>query len=76
MLLVFAFGKLFLRRGASNLGPPGATDFLRAMRLLSDGLKLWDDPILHIEVLCLSSLYLQTADMRGAVYVFVRIPTP
>ncbi len=76
LLLVIAFGKLFLRRGASSLGPPGATDFLRALRLQSDVLDLWDDPILRVEILCLISLYLNTADMRPTAYTFVRILSP
>lgn len=73
LLLVIAFGKLFLRRGASSLGPPGATDFLRALKLQTDILNIWEDPILRIEVLCLMSLYLQTADMRGTAYAFVSV---
>jgi proline utilization trans-activator len=76
LLLVIAFGKLFLRRGASSLGPPGAADFLRALRLQPDVLDLWDDPILRIEVLCLITLYLNTADMRPTAYTFVSIPSP
>lgn len=71
LLLVIAFGKLFLRRGASSLGPPGAPDFLRALKLQPDVLDLWDDPILRIEILCLISLYLLTADIRGTAYTFV-----
>jgi proline utilization trans-activator len=74
LLLVIAFGKLFLRRPASSLGPPGAGDFLRALRLQSDVLDLWDDAILRIEVLCLISLYLLTADMRPTAYTFVCVP--
>ncbi|KAH8811331.1 fungal-specific transcription factor domain-containing protein [Xylogone sp. PMI_703] len=69
--LVVAFGKLFLRRGASALGPPGAKDFLQAMRLKSDLLDFCDDPVLGIEVLCLISLYLFTADIRSAAYTFI-----
>ena len=76
LLLVIAFGKLFLRRGASSLGPPGATDFLRALRLQPDVLNLWDDPILRMETLCLISLYLLTADIRGTSYAFVCTMSP
>lgn len=75
-LLVIAFGKLFLRRGASSLGPPGASDFLRAMKLQPDVLDLWDDPILRIEILFLISLYLNTSDMRATAYSFVRLCLP
>lgn len=73
LLLVIAFGKLFLRRGASPLGPPGATDFLRALTLQTDILDLWGDPILRIETLCLTTLYLMSCDMRATAYYFVRI---
>lgn len=71
--LVVAFGKVFLRRGASSLGPPGAIDFLHAMKLRSGMLDLWEEPSLGIEILCLVSLYLLTADIRSAAYTFVRI---
>lgn len=71
LLLVIAFGKLFLRRGASSLGPPGARDFLRALRLQADMLDIWDDSILRLEVLCLISLYLHAADMRPTAYLIV-----
>jgi proline utilization trans-activator len=74
LLLVIAFGKLFLRRGASSLGPPGAADFLRALRLQPDVLDLWSDPVLRMEILCLITLYLNTADMRPTAYTFVNHP--
>lgn len=70
-LLVVAFGKLFLRRGASTLGPPGAVEFLQAIKLKPDVLELWEDPVLSIEILCLISLYLFTVDMRSSAYTFV-----
>jgi proline utilization trans-activator len=69
--LVVAFGKLFLRRGPSDLGPPGAIDFLHAMKLKPDVLDLWDDPILSIEILCMISLYLFAIDVRSSAYTFV-----
>lgn len=71
LLLVIAFGKLFLQRGTSPLGPPGAREFLRALRLQEDVLDFWDDPSLRIEILCLISLYLLTADMRPTAYTMV-----
>lgn len=73
LLLVIAFGKMFLRRGASALGPPGANEVLQALRIKTDPLDLWDDPILRVEVLCLVSLYLLMADMRVTAYTYVRI---
>lgn len=72
-LLVIAFGKLFLRRGASSLGPPGAEDVIRALRLKSDLRDVWEEPVLCVEIVCLMSLYLLTADIRGTAYVFVCI---
>lgn len=74
-LLAIAFGKLFLRRGASALGPPGATDFLRALTLQNDILYLWADPILKIETLCLTTLYLMSCDMRATAYCMVGTAT-
>lgn len=73
LLLVIAFGKLFLRRGASALGPPGATDFLRALTLQNDILDLWADPILRVETLCLTTLYLMSCDMRATAYCMVGV---
>ncbi|EXJ81572.1 hypothetical protein A1O1_07636 [Capronia coronata CBS 617.96] len=70
-LVVIAFGKLFLRRGASSLGPPGASDVIRALQLLPGILDSWEDPVLYVEVLCLLSLYLLTADIRGSAYVMI-----
>ena len=74
-LLVVAFGKLFLRRGASSLGPPGAKDVVRALRLKPDVSDSWQEPVLYVEVLCLLSLYLLTADIRETAYVFVSLRT-
>lgn len=71
LLLVIAFGKLFLQRGASALGPPGATDFLRAIQLQSDDLDVGQDPVTKIEVLCMISLYLNTLDMRASAYYYI-----
>jgi hypothetical protein len=76
LLLVIALGKACLQRGASSLGPPGAAEFLRAVRLQTDVLDLWSDTILHMEILCLTSLYLLFSDMRETAYTFVRVPLP
>ncbi|KAK4499314.1 hypothetical protein PRZ48_009827 [Zasmidium cellare] len=73
LLLFIAFGKMFLRRGASALGPPGASEVLQALRIKTKTLDLWDDPILRVEVLCLISLYLLMADMRMTAYTYVCI---
>ena len=70
-LLIIAFGKLFLRRGASSFGPPGAKEFLWALKLLSDPLNMWNDSLQYLEVLCLTALYLNTADMRANAYTTV-----
>jgi hypothetical protein len=71
-LLVVALGKLFLGKGASQLGPPGAADFLCAMKLKPDVSDFYDeDPTLGTEILCLEALYLLSADMRKSSYVSV-----
>jgi proline utilization trans-activator len=72
LLLVIALGKMFLVRGASTLGPPGATEAMKALELISDVLDLWEDPVLRIESLCLASLYILTADLRSTAYTMVR----
>jgi hypothetical protein len=72
LLLTIAFGKLFLRKPLSALGPPGASDFLSALKMQSDMLDYWDDPLTWVENLLLISIYLNTADMRASAYSFVR----
>ncbi|KAL2206858.1 hypothetical protein CC79DRAFT_1370256 [Sarocladium strictum] len=71
LLLTIAFGKLFLRKPLSALGPPGASDFLSALKMQSDMLDYWDDPLTWVENLCLISIYLNTADMRASAYSFI-----
>jgi hypothetical protein len=67
-----AFGKLILGRGASALGPPGAAEFLRAMKKIPDISSFsHEDPIMEIEVICLITLYLFSADMRTTAYALV-----
>lgn len=68
VLLFIAMGKLFIRNGASELGPPGSAEFLRAMELIPDSRTLHSDPLLSIETLCLASLYLLSSDAREVAY--------
>jgi proline utilization trans-activator len=71
-LLVMALGKLILGRGASALGPPGATEFLRAMKKVPDiSFFSHDNPVAQVETICLASLYLLSADMRTTAYALV-----
>ena len=70
-LLVIAIGKLLLGRGATELGPPGAGDFLQVMARLPDLSTMYRYQVISIEILCLISLYLQAADMRSVAYNFV-----
>lgn len=71
LLLVIAFGKLFLGRSATQLGPPGALEFVHAMRVKQSIQDAWTDQILYLEILCLMALYLNTSDMRANAYVTV-----
>lgn len=71
LLLVIALGKMFLGKGSSEFGPPGATDFLRSLKMKRDILEYHEDPLLSIEIHCLRALYLFSADMRDAAYATV-----
>ncbi|RDW67041.1 hypothetical protein BP5796_09790 [Coleophoma crateriformis] len=68
MLIVLAFGKSILAREAGPSGPTGATYFARAMEALPDSHRLYQDPILGIEILCMLALMLQALDMRFAAH--------
>lgn len=71
-LLFMALGKAILGRGGSKYGPPGARDFMHAMQYMPDISGVYiENPILGIEVMCLQTLYLFTADMRHSAYALV-----
>lgn len=73
MLVVFAFGKSILAREAGPSGPAGALYFARAVEALPDSHRLYSEPILSIEILCMFALLMQAMDMRFAAYEYVRI---
>ncbi|KAL4983173.1 hypothetical protein BDW68DRAFT_194628 [Aspergillus falconensis] len=72
-LIVMAFGEAFLspttHKPASKSG--SSQYFTRAMALLPDQSKLWDDPILAIEVLAAVALYLYSLDMRDSSCCYI-----
>lgn len=72
MLIVLAFGKSILAREAGPSGPTGAAYFARAMEALPDSHRLYQDPIMGIEILCMLALMLQALDMRFAAHDSVR----
>lgn len=76
-LVVMAFGEAFLTpstrvRAASESAC--SQYFTRAMALLPDPSRVWDDPILAIEVLAAVSLYLYSLDMRDSSCCYVSSP--
>jgi proline utilization trans-activator len=70
-LLVMALGKLLLGRETCEWGPPGAVEFLRAMRLLPNVTNMYREQILSTEILCCVGVYLYCCDMRSAAHNFV-----
>lgn len=75
LLLFVALGKLFVGVAPSDIGPPGAPEFVRAMRLLPDITALHVDPVHSMEVLCLVALYLLSSDRSHAAYSTVSAMT-
>lgn len=74
-LVVMAFGEALLVpvRTASNTAP-WTKYFTRAMSLLPDTTRLWNEPTLAIETLALIALYFHSVDMRDTAYCYVRSP--
>lgn len=71
MLLVLGLGKSILAREHSQSGPSGMTYFTRAIEAISDIRRLYKDPLLSIEILCLAALFMHAADMLQESYVTV-----
>lgn len=71
MLLVLAFGKSILSREHSEIGPSGMTYFTRAIQGMPDIRRLYEDPLLSIEILCLASLFMHARDLLQEAYVIV-----
>lgn len=72
MLLVFALGRAVLAREHTKAGPAGTTYFLRAVEALPDIHRLYEDPALSIEILCLVALFHQSVDAGQEAYGYVR----
>lgn len=71
-LMVLALGEAFLSPSRRKDGNPGGCQyFTRAMSLLPNLTKVWDDPILAIEVLTAVALYLYSVDMRDSSSCYV-----
>lgn len=73
MLLVFAIGRAILAREHFRTGPAGTTYFLRALEALPDTHRLYEDPVLSIEILCLLSLFHQAIDAGQEAYGYVGV---
>lgn len=71
MLLVFALGRAILAREHFKTGPAGTTYFLRALEALPDTHRLYEDPVLSIEILCLLTLFMQAIDAGQEAYGYV-----
>ncbi|CAG7566312.1 unnamed protein product [Fusarium equiseti] len=71
MLLVLAFGKSIQSREHSEMGPSGMTYFTRAIEAMPDIRRLYEDPLLSIEILCLAALFMHAADLLQEAYVTI-----
>ena len=71
LFLVVALGKLFLEKGATDLGPPGIREFLQGVHTLPSNIVLCEDPLMATETLCLLTIYAQAADMHIMAYLYV-----
>lgn len=71
MLLVFALGRAILAREHFKSGPAGTTYFLRALEALPDIHRLYENPVLSIEILCLVALFMQAIDTGQEAYGYV-----
>lgn len=70
-LLILALGKAFIVRVGQNRRPPGASEYVQAMKLLPDSIYLCNDPIQSMEILCCAAIYLQCLDMRASAYSLI-----
>lgn len=73
MLIVFGLGQSIASRETGPSGPSGHVYFTHAIEALPNMHHLYEDPILSIEILCASALFLQMMDMRLAAYGYVRL---
>ncbi|RBR23176.1 uncharacterized protein FIESC28_04031 [Fusarium coffeatum] len=71
MLLVLAFGKSIQSREHSEMGPSGMSYFTCAIEAMPDIRRLYEDPLLSIEILCLAALFMHAADLLQEAYVTI-----
>ncbi|KAJ4138910.1 hypothetical protein NW765_002806 [Fusarium oxysporum] len=71
MLLVLAFGKSIQSREHSEMGPSGMAYFTLAIEAMPDIRRLYEDPLLSIEVLCLAALFMHATDLLQEAYVTI-----
>ncbi|KAH7142883.1 hypothetical protein B0J13DRAFT_636646 [Dactylonectria estremocensis] len=71
MLLVLGFGKSILSREHSQSGPSGMIYFTRAIEAMPDIRRLYEDPLLSIEILCLATLFMHATDLLQESYVTI-----
>ncbi|KAF5716750.1 BRT1 down-regulated by mating factor B [Fusarium mundagurra] len=70
MLLILAFGKSIQSRH-SEMGPSGMNYFTLAIEAMPDIRRLYEDPLLSIEVLCLAALFMHATDILQEAYVTI-----
>ncbi|KAK2598269.1 hypothetical protein N8I77_011693 [Diaporthe amygdali] len=71
MLLILGFGESILAREHSASGPSGMAYFTRAIEAMSDIRRLYEDPLLSIEILCLATLFMHATDLLQESYVTI-----
>lgn len=71
MLLVLAFGKSILSREHCEKGPSGMAYFTHAIEAMPDIRRLYEHPLLSIEILCLAALFMHATDLLQESYVTV-----
>lgn len=73
ILMIIAFGKLFLEKGGTHHGPPGIQEFLQCVKTISTVTSISQDPLPTMETLCLMAYYAQAADMHTAANLYVSV---
>ncbi|KAL6352660.1 hypothetical protein LRP88_13129 [Fusarium phalaenopsidis] len=71
MLLVLAFGKSILSREHCEKGPSGMAYFTHAIEAMPDIRRLYEHPLLSIEILCLAALFMHATDLLQESYVTI-----
>jgi hypothetical protein len=56
------------------MGPSGMSYFTSAIEAMPDIRRLYEDPLLSIEILCLSALFMHATDLLQEAYVTVSLP--